>query len=299
MALIEDDMLMPHGKGRLSPKLLSVKFGQLLKRLPNESVAPKVLHIGSEGLAMRNQDNTGPIPGVYDAEIAREGRSQGKESPPAPKVPMLTPSDVNLWRLASKMNRGVAPPPGFDDIVEQLTGRRQLFIIDDAKSMKSYLPDIKMVSEAMISLAKRADPDGVELIFTSKPGEVKKKSFFTLKSGTDELVKQIVARFSDNTLPFATNMENKLGTILGRLIKTGNHTSVYVLTDGIWMDSEEPGGGVENSIRTLISSLRYRSRTRDFITIQFVQFGDAQTSRNRLAWLDDELPKSGEDYRHL
>lgn len=53
---------------------------------------------------------------------------------------------------------------------------------------------------------------------------------------------------------------------------------------------------MEAPIRTLIAALKRNSRNRDAVTIQFIRFGDDKTGRARLAWLDDELPKSGPEY---
>ncbi|KAK6206549.1 hypothetical protein LQW54_007619 [Pestalotiopsis sp. IQ-011] len=226
--------------------------------------------------------------------------SKAQKKPRTPNIPILTTYDVDLWRANKKLGASPPPaPPGLEEIIEQLQGRDQLFVIDDAESMKRHLSSLKSVAEAMISLAKKADPDGVELIFTSKPKEVKRKSFFTFKSETDDLVKQIIARFGKDRLPGSTSMENKLGVILDRIDWTGSRTSVYVLTDGVWMDSDDPGGGVENPIKSLVSRLKRHHRMRDAVTIQFIQFGDDQRGSDRLAWLDDELPKSGPDCRDL
>ncbi|KAI0177048.1 hypothetical protein BJ166DRAFT_14123 [Pestalotiopsis sp. NC0098] len=366
VALIEDEMLVPHGEGRLDSKLLSVRFEQLLARRQRDSAASAVLIHGSERRHTRTQTSPGAVPGVRDAhegpehahrhdqtrisqqsfktiqsfvqdtnyqidqmitetseasqetmselrsDLSRESishnrradtkvdheDSKAQKEPRTTRIPMLTTNDVDLWRANKRLGTSPPPaPPGLEEIIEQLQGRDQLFVIDDAESMKRHLPSLKSVAEAMISLAKKADPDGVELIFTSKPKEVKRKSFFTFKSETDDLVKQIIARFGKDKLPGSTSMENKLGVILDRIDWTGSRTSVYVLTDGVWMDSGDPGGGVENPIKSLVSRLKRRHRMRDAVTIQFIQFGDDQRGSDRLAWLDDELPKSGPEYR--
>lgn len=359
--LIEDEMLIPHEKGRTTPKYLTAAFEKLVDRSQRDSVILEERPHPSGRHPLRIQTDPGAVPGVRAADAVREQPSQQEirtpqqisdsieglenvsepksdqpgtqtdemvkditelendytkqviihnngadaktdhETPGAqkesaqPAIPPLTANDVILWRKNKRM--GGVPPSGLEQIIDELHSRDQLIIVDDAESMKDHLSQIIPVAEAMISLAKNADPDGVELVFTSKPTEVKKKSFFTFKSETDNLVEKILARFGKDKLPGSTNMENKLGTILKRIGRTAKPTSVYVLTDGVWMQSNEPGGGVENPIKTLISTLRRGGQTRDFVTIQFIQFGDSQTGRDRLAWLDDELPKSSPEYR--
>lgn len=209
-------------------------------------------------------------------------------------IPMVTTNSVELWRM-NKGHRN-ATPPALVTLIDQLRGRDQLFVIDDALSMRAHLPDIIELTRAMIGVAKKADLDGVEVIFTSNPHEVKKRRVLTWKSETEDLVKQINARFHEKTLPDSTNMEDRLGTILERVALHGKKTSVYVLTDGIWQQSDEPGGGVESPIKNLISRLHVRNRNRTVVTIQFIQFGNDKTGHDRLVWLDDELPKSNEGY---
>lgn len=298
VALIEDDMLMPHGEGRLEPKLLSVKFTQLLKRIRRGSAMLDQLPHSTERPLSRTQTIPGAMSGAHapplhpshqevrnsqsfktsessyrdgDASSINHavrqvngmpqegldtthgltgepafpnGQESSDSSPEIPlgeqqlrqaKIPVVTANDVAHWRMNKSKNKKkkTDTPKGLIDITEQLRGRDQLFIIDDAKSMKSHLPNIIRVAEAMISLAKKADPDGVELIFTSTPDEVKRKSMFTWKSETRDLVSQINARFRDDSIPGETNMENKLGTIMTRIARNGKPTSVYVLTDGV------------------------------------------------------------------
>ncbi|ETS74006.1 hypothetical protein PFICI_13872 [Pestalotiopsis fici W106-1] len=347
VALIEDHMLVPHD-ARLGPKMLSVKFAQLLDRIRRDSVA---LPQRPQKQLDHAQTEPGAIPGVRDLLTGRGNTSprEIKGSPSSPtiktfdtvvdqadgvlqeeleitsvlreeplslddegltakpdqnlprereshtfKFPVVTANDVELWRMNKKQSAD--PPQGVVEIIDQLQGRDQVFVIDDAEPMKAHLSDIIHMAGAMISLAKKADPNGVELIFTSAPDDVKKKSRFSFQSETRHLVDRINARFRNKTLPKNTHMEDRLGTVLERIARNEKQTSVYVLTDGVWQESDEPGGGVENPIKNLISSLNDGKRNRTAVTIQFIQFGNDAEGRKRLEWLDDELPNSGENY---
>lgn len=220
-----------------------------------------------------------------------------EEQPPKVEVPLVTANHVDHWRMNKK--KGAEIPGALQQIIDELIDRDQVFVIDDAQSMKVHLPDIIRVATAMISLAKKADPDDVELVFTSKPSQIKKKRLLKFKSQTNDLVAQINNRFAENSLPNSTNMESQLGTILERVALYGKKTSVYVLTDGKWNDSTEPGGGVENPIRNLITRLKHNGRNRTAIAIQFIRFGDDKTGSERMAWLDDDLPKSEPALKNL
>lgn len=152
--------------------------------------------------------------------------------------------------------------------------------------------------KALGYLVKHADPDGVELFFTSAPTKPK-------KSGGREI--SSIVRWVDEherTRPGGPcNMESRLGPILEhvksgltkapRFLQQTNRlgTNVYVLTDAIWEGGPDVQCGVEEPIKDLSRTMQVLGKTRTTVALQFIQFGDDALGKERLRYLDEELGK--------
>lgn len=155
------------------------------------------------------------------------------------------------------------------------------------------------VVRALGYLVKTADPDGVELFFTSRPTDSK-------RSGVKETSSLILALNDHSQTPYVgtCNMENSLGPILDLAIsslksqrrpkflqRNRRGTNVYILTDAVWEGGSEVQCGVEEPIKNLKKSMTDMGKTRATVALQFIQFGHDALGSQRLRYLDDTLGK--------
>lgn len=82
--------------------------------------------------------------------------------------------DILDFRAARRVGSPVNPATAalVDYLEHNLIGRDQLFFIDDSSSMSEYKEIIGEAFTALACIAKRLDPDQVELVFASKPRKV-------------------------------------------------------------------------------------------------------------------------------
>jgi hypothetical protein len=162
---------------------------------------------------------------------------------------------------------------------------------------KHHWEDVVRAVKALGYLVKHADPDGVELFFTSRPTKPK-------KSGAKE-TNSLVRCVEDQpraSLAGPCNMELSLGTILehvkhglkpkgSRFRQQANRrgVNVYILTDAIWEGGTEVKCGVEEPIKGLRNEMEDLRKTRTTVALQFIQFGDDAVGTERLRYLDDTL----------
>ncbi|KAK6859083.1 serine/threonine protein kinase [Apiospora arundinis] len=204
-----------------------------------------------------------------------------------PQLHQITVLMVNSWLDAGR--RDILP--GMDEVLQELDGRDQLFVIDDSISMQRHKNFLLQTSRALIAMASEVDPDRVEMVFTSNLAKIITDRHPLIGGGPNHMVSKIRRHFGKSNLVNSTNMESKMGQILSRLWYSTKPTSIYIMTDGVWQPSTSPGGGVEDPIRNLVRRLFQNSRNREFITLQFIQFGHDPTGTERLRYLDDDLPK--------
>ncbi|KAK6836917.1 serine/threonine protein kinase [Apiospora arundinis] len=204
-----------------------------------------------------------------------------------PQLHQITVLMVNSWLDAGR--RDILP--GMDEVLQELDGRDQLFVIDDSISMQRHKNLLLQTSRALIAMASEVDPDRVEMVFTSNLAKIITDRHPLIGGGPNHMVSKIRRHFGKSNLVNSTNMESKMGQILSRLWYSTKPTSIYIMTDGVWQPSTSPGGGVEDPIRNLVRRLFQNSRNREFITLQFIQFGHDPTGTERLRYLDDDLPK--------
>lgn len=201
--------------------------------------------------------------------------------------------------------------------------------------MLNHWGEVRKAVEALGLVAQKADPDGMELRFTSQPAKkLKAKKAATLVAyvtGNEPrntgycLMEQAFNTLIDDLMPRVRSVgktgvsrSNKAFNLFwpsgSAVPKTG--ISLYVLTDGLWGDSSDGGAtvegerprmfGVDQSVRTLVARLKKEDASRSWFTIQFIRFGRNAAARARLRYLDDglkeELPEwdivDSRSYRH-
>ena len=214
--------------------------------------------------------------------------SAGMSEEPYPHV---STEKVLKWKYCNKRDRGQLE--GLNDAMNALKDRDMVFVIDDSESMrKNHRYETIQTAEALMYLVKSVDPDGIEMLFTSRPeGPPLKGRQRWIKPSIKPLINKIKTHF-DNHGAGTTNMEHALDIILKRPYR--RPISFIVFTDGVWQRGATlPGGGVENAIISYVTRWQ-RVKSRTDATIMFVRFGDDPLGMRRLAYLDDELKNHGD-----
>jgi hypothetical protein len=188
-----------------------------------------------------------------------------------------------------------------DYLEHNLSGRDQFFFIDDSSSMQAETETIADGFRALACIAKRLDPNQVELAFASHPKKV-------YKAKRTRRLHQLVARClykGEGHL-----MENRLGELIDSKIIprlpykilgvnvipwARKKVSVYVFTDGDWGDATNSGDacGVQRPVQRLIDELKKRRLDRTQVSLHFVRFGDKENGRKHLERLDEFGQKDG------
>ncbi|KAM7214252.1 Protein kinase-like domain containing protein [Rhypophila decipiens] len=242
------------------------------------------------------------------------------QAPPARRssFPTVTVGTVNEWRRAKKAGlKDESNLPGLQDVVGKLRGRDHLFIIDDSKSMRDYWASVEELFQALAYIVKTADPDGLELYFTSDYTKVYKskdsgplvdlvkKRAFPKSSGLtgtcnmtlclDHIIEQIIPSNIENGKPRESN--SWLKKIPGQS-KASSGTSrpinIYILTDGKWEPPYDSLCGADDSIIRLINLLKEKNKPDSHVALQFIRFGHDAAGKWRLTVLDD-MAKSPEE----
>ena len=161
--------------------------------------------------------------------------------------------------------------------------------------MGAHRSEARKVLEAMASMVKRYDPDGVDMLFTKSSREVRQT----------EKTESLLKAFDKESFTGKSDMRVKLGGILedykrkmtGQQRSTSllrifrppepqRRLSLYVLTDGIW----QPECDVVTTITSTVTSLKTHNLLDKQIGIQFIRFGDENEKAKRLlAHLDAGL----------
>lgn len=187
----------------------------------------------------------------------------------------------------------------------------QLILVDNSKFMQGEKDEVIKVVAALAYLLKELDPDGIEVVCTSEPGNKKKfktskevRNFVTnaFQQGREdqcaiETALGVVLREARLRLANGTSR----GTILSidRLRKgpfgqrsrasASEALSILVFTNGVWDYSEGGLAGADQPIQGLINHMKLNNINRTEICINFVRFGADPRGIERLRFLDDEL----------
>ena len=202
--------------------------------------------------------------------------------------------DILAWRVGNPVSPATAAL--VDYLEHNLIGRDQLFFLDDSSSMSEHKEIIGDAFTAMACIAKRLDPNQVELVFASKPRKVHKakrmKRLRELVSrceykGEGSLMAGRMAELVEHVLIKRLPLR-KAGFNFNPLSR--KKTSVYVFTDGNWGEvrPDRSGAcGVEVEVQRLITVMQERKLDSSQVTLHFVRFGDKENGRAHLQQLDD------------
>jgi hypothetical protein len=179
-----------------------------------------------------------------------------------------------------------------DQITRNLRDRDQFFFIDDSTSMRSHKKIVLEGFQALSSIAKRLDPNRVELAFASRPRDVHRAR------STRKLVKAVRDHSYEHD---RTMMAKSLSALIEHQIiprlpvkKMGfninpiarKHVSVYIFTDGNWGNDPDKACHVEDAVKYLMDEVARRRLTRQQVTLHFVRFGDSEAGGRHLDYLD-------------
>ena len=237
-----------------------------------------------------NPDRPSPASSLQPRQAAVSQRTSSSASP------KIGVSQINKYKSA--MRQGKAADPETAQLVDYLehnfAGRDQFFFIDDSFSMKDDRARISDGFKALACIAKKLDPNQVELAFASRPRKVfrarrirRLHDLVTACSyqGDGHLMEGRLGELIDNVLiprlPYKI-----LGVNVNPLAR--KKVSVYVFTDGNWGPVDSPAAcGVERPVRRLIEELKKRRLDRTQVSLHFVRFGKEDNGRRHLERLDD------------
>ena len=169
----------------------------------------------------------------------------------------------------------------------------KVFLIDNGSSMTPYWSKARDLLGLLSYLVKRADPNGVDLHFTSPS-----KHYYQIKTTTE------VLEVFDQNKPRSQgqcDMNFELSLIVNKYQKTLTKMhaprsifakmrsqeirplSIYTFTDGVW----QPRCDVAPVIRTLVRTLNKENLLKQQAGIQFIRFGNSQDGKKRLEDLDN------------
>lgn len=206
---------------------------------------------------------------------------------------------VNKW-IIDRKRKGRRPENLVDDFMLEMIGRRDhLFIIDNNISMQRHWGDIEQVLKALSYIIGMADSDGVDIMtgdhrYSSRSGlDPGFEPHWTLHSDLMITLERTLEMYRDRI-----QSTEGLGVINSRFrlrdSKNVKPLTVYILTDGIWMDELR-------SIPTLVDSFYSGlsdnpNRYEKPLALQFIVFGE-DSSWKRLQQLDDSYnPRYGTHY---
>jgi hypothetical protein len=180
-----------------------------------------------------------------------------------------------------------------DHIESNLRDRDQFFFIDDSTSMEQHKDLVLTSFIALSHIAKRLDPNRIELAFASSPHCVKRVR------DTKRLVKLVEAhqyrhepKMMERSLEelFEKQIIKRLpvrlwGFNLNPLSR--KHVSLYIFTDGNWGNDKNGACGVETPIKALINEVQRRNLGRNQVSLHIVRFGTNENGKRHLDYLDN------------
>ncbi|KAB2577294.1 hypothetical protein DBV05_g4043 [Lasiodiplodia theobromae] len=205
-----------------------------------------------------------------------------------------------LWKETQrnrKFMEGKTAPEGGERYMDLINERDHVFIVDDSDSMRNADWSTLTTRFSLLSyIVKVADPDGLDLYFSSSvdPIHSKKSSELTgavtkrrLKPvGRDNLVRVLEAVLQAFRASMFGSGRNK-GRLGKKSSKRGRPMTCYILTDGAWF--AEHGPGVEAVIKKFVDELLRKVAQETDFGIEFISFGDHHEGLDFLEYLDSGL----------
>jgi hypothetical protein len=243
--------------------------------------------------------------------VASPGSFQPSQISREEKEPAFTIDDFEYWFPRRK---GIRPePPGLDQVRGLIKCRDFVFIIDNSRSMQGKKREVLRHVKCQAYLAKNIDPDGFQIMCTSKPTEMKKCKTSTQACDFVEKIftdgREASCNIEIALCHVIDDIEDKLQSrrrsrySLTQLVSETKKVTIIVFTDGVWDTSmsspEDEQGlslyGVDVLIERCIKMMKDRGIGRPNVAFQFLQFGSDARGKERLRIFDDELEKKPEN----
>lgn len=208
----------------------------------------------------------------------------------------LSMQDAAEYRRAKKIGGRVNPRVEniIETLISNLDRRDHLFLIDDTESMKQHSDQIEEAFQTLAYIAKRIDPDHLELSFVSKPHQIIKRRH---SSGLTTELRQHLSKH----VSVKGRIESSLSTLITeRIMRRLPHflpvvghfprlkpITIFVFTDGKWGEGVQLGSGLTTPINNLMQEMKSRGLNRTHVMFQFLRFGDDVEGMKHLAHLDD------------
>ena len=162
----------------------------------------------------------------------------------------------------------------------------------DSPSAAAGRPDVVALAEMIAYIAKRYDPDGVDLRFMGSDKKLEKCKQASEVRSTIQAVRfegktSITKCLNDllgEYIQRLDNYRNGRRSMFGRRSKMPGPITYYILTDGVWMGGNDDIG--QRAIITLTKRLNELGLPREQVGIQFISFGSDEGGLARLEKLD-------------
>ncbi|KAJ4417059.1 hypothetical protein N0V82_006413 [Gnomoniopsis sp. IMI 355080] len=209
----------------------------------------------------------------------------------------LSMRDAHKYWRAKKDGRqvDVAVEKIIEELISNLHGRDHFFFIDDTKSMEEHSLQIESTFQTLAYIAKRIDPNNLELSFVSNPLDISEGKHTTPLM---KILRQHVGKYT----AIEGSIETRLSQLVNKLImkrlpiRVPNFgeismgrkpITIFVFTDGKWGNGIRKGNGLDQPIRSLMTEIRKRGLTRTQVMFQFLRFGRDEDGREHLEHLDE------------
>ncbi|RSL49750.1 hypothetical protein CEP54_012280 [Fusarium duplospermum] len=280
--MIETFMLVPQGE-RQDAQMIRERLVKIIQ-------AASSAHEYNSPLASQPNGTLEPQPYRTSTVVTPTAVPPSDFRHPSPSSPLLTFKQAWAWYGHAK-NNSKPVDHNTEDVVRQLgnnvKGRDHIFFVDVSRTMGLYFQEIKEKFQILAYLAKKFDPDGVEVCFSSEVPLIHKGD-----------TSKLLSLFNEQTWD-QVSFEDRIGTFIDQIViprlwslrqklrlKKPKNLTIFVLTDGRWGEGKERAAGVENPIMRLINVINRKSLSRTQVAIQFLRFGDDPDGKRYLTFLD-------------
>lgn len=172
---------------------------------------------------------------------------------------------------------------------EELTVILQIFVVDNAGTMKKHWPQVKTCLLALAMKIGRLDKDGLDLVFTI--GQSRNQAGVMGTNIPEEFKKSMDKAGSEICDDDRTDMAATLGALFDAYVNTDKKQTLIILTDALWQGGNTLRSDVETSIREFTNGLneKLKKLEKRWFTLQFISFGRDEHALKRLEDLDDKL----------
>jgi hypothetical protein len=269
-----------------------------------DTLTPQVVTIVQERMLLSKsaeRDDAATLIKRFDTIMATEPLTRYVSLESVQETDSRDIRQLDQWRSQKKDGKVVDPAAKMlvDKIERHIRDRDQFFFIDDSTNMKTHSETVLQGFRALSYIAKKLDPNKIELAFASAPRCIMraKKSTRLVKLVEKHdyrhdsiMMEQSMAELIDHEI--ITKLPYK---VLGFNVHpfARKSVSIYVFTDGNWGDDKLAACGVERPIMRLMREVKRRELSRNQVSVHFVRFGDSENGSRHLQHLD----KFGEELK--